>query len=51
MKVSFTGLSNDDSRNFFSQTVGDQQHYEKWWKEFTITMEDLRMMVIVSASM
>ncbi len=51
VKVSFTGSSRSDRNHFFNQSVGHQQVYEKWWKEFTVTTEDLRMMVIVRASM
>ena len=25
---------------FFTQMAGHQQHYRKWWKEFTVTKED-----------
>ena len=51
VKVSFVGSPRNDKYHFFSQTVGHQQVYEKWWKEFTVTTEDLHMMVIVRASM
>jgi hypothetical protein len=50
-KVRFTGSSRNGRYRFFSQTVGHQQGYKKWWKECTVTMEDLPTMVIVSASM
>jgi hypothetical protein len=39
VKVWFTGSSRMMGYHFFSQMVGHQQHYEKWWKEFTVTME------------
>ena len=51
VKVSFSGSPRNDRYDFFNQMVGHQQAYEKWWKEFTVTTEDLRMMVIVRASM
>ena len=51
VKVSFTGPSSKDRDNFFNQTVGDQQQYEKWWKEFSVTTEDSPRMVIVKGSM
>ena len=50
VKVMIAGTSNDKD-HCFNEMVGHQQHYETWWKEFTVTMEDLRMMVIVRASM
>ena len=49
VKVTFTGGLKDDAYRFFNQTVGHQQNYEKWWKEFTVTMGDA-FMVIVKAS-
>jgi hypothetical protein len=30
----------NERSHFFNQMVGDQQHYEKWWKEFTVSRED-----------
>ena len=35
---------------FFNQTVRHQHDYEKWWKEFTVTMGDF-FVVVVKASM
>jgi len=40
-----------DEESFFTQVVGHQRHYGKWWKEFTVTKETSRPMVIVRASM
>ena len=37
----FVGCSRNDRYHFFDQT---DRHQEKWWKELTVTMEDLRMM-------
>jgi hypothetical protein len=51
VKVSFTGPSSNDRDTFLNQTIGEKQHYEKWWKEFTVTMENSPRMVIVRASM
>jgi len=48
VKVWVTASSGND---FFNQITGDQQRYEKWWKEFTVTMEDFPPWVIVRASM
>ena len=48
VKVWVTGSSGNE---FFSQAVGRRQDYEKWWKEFTVTMEDFPPSVIVRASM
>jgi hypothetical protein len=45
----YFGDSKNDRDHFISQTVGHQQHYEKWWNEFTVTNEGL-MWVIVRAS-
>jgi hypothetical protein len=33
--VWYTGSSRHDGHLFFNQTVGHQQVYEKWWKEFS----------------
>jgi len=35
--------------HLFHQTVGHQQHYEKWWKSFTVTKDDW-FQVIINAS-
>ena len=48
--VWFPGSARDDRNNFLSQISGDQQHYEKCWKEFKVTMGDYNR-VIVGASM
>jgi len=50
VKVMISPTSSSDMYHFFNEIVGYQQHYEKWWKEFTVIMEDSRMMVIVRAS-
>ena len=49
VKVTFTGSPEGDAYRFFNQVVRDQQDYEKWWKEFTVTMGDF-FMVTVKAS-
>ena len=43
VKVQFISSSSNDRNRCFSQTIGHQLYYEKWWKEFTITMEDFPM--------
>jgi hypothetical protein len=48
MNVQFN-VSNDGRDHFISQMVGHRRHYEKWWKEFTVTKKGL-MGVIVRAS-
>jgi hypothetical protein len=50
VKVMIVSISSDDMHHFFSEIAGRQQHYETWWKKFTVTMEDSRMMVIIRAS-
>ena len=45
----FDSSRNDENRSFASM-VG-QQHYEKWWKEFTVTEKAPEPIVIVNASM
>jgi hypothetical protein len=35
----------------FAQVIEREHHYGKWWKEFTVTKETSRPMVIVRASM
>ena len=47
VNVVITGSSRND---FFSQMIGHQQHYEKWWKEFTVTENALLNQVRVRAS-
>ena len=37
--------------HFLDQTVGHQQRFERWWKTFTVTKEDLRLMMIGTSSM
>jgi hypothetical protein len=49
--VWFTASSKDDRRHFFIQTVGHKQHYEKWWKEFTVIEEYWPMRFTVRGSM
>ena len=44
-------VTSSSGNEFFNQAVGRQQHYEKWWKEFTVTMEDFPPWVIVRGSM
>jgi len=51
VKVSFKGYSSNDRHLFFTQMVGRQQHFDKLWKEFTVTENGLVMMVTVRASM
>ena len=48
INVWVTGTSGN---NFFNQVVGRQRHYEKWWKEFIVTMEDFPPWVKVRVSM
>ena len=48
VKVWVTASSGND---FFNQINGDQQRYERWWKKFTVTMEDSPPWVVVRASM
>jgi len=51
VKVSFKGYSGNDRHHFFTQMVGRQRHFDKLWKEFTVTENGLVMMVTVRASM
>ena len=44
-------VTGSSGNGFFNQTIGHQGHYEKWWNEFTITMDDFPPSVIVRASM
>jgi len=46
-KVRFNSFS--ELYDFFDQTVGHQQRYEKWWKSFTVTREPPKT-VIINAS-
>ena len=48
-RVGFYGPRLDARDHFFSETVGRQQHYEKRWKNFTITKEGT-IWVIMEAS-
>ncbi len=48
--VWFPGSARGDKNDFFSQISGHQQHYEKCWKEFKVTVGDYNR-VIVRASM
>jgi len=41
--------SSSEASHLFDQTVGHQPRYEKWWKSFTVTKEERK--VIVRASM
>ena len=50
VKVSFTGPSSSHRDNFFNQTVGEKQEYEKWWKEVAVTTENSPRMVMIRAS-
>ena len=49
--VSLKGSSSEDRHRFFSQMVGHQRDFDKWWKEFTVTKNGLGMMVTIRASM
>jgi hypothetical protein len=51
VKVSFKGYSSNDRHHFFSQMVGHQRYFDKWWKEFSVTKNGLGMMVTIRASM
>ena len=50
VKVWLNGFPSNDGNYFFRQMVRRQQHYEKWWKECTVSMEG-SMLVIVKATM
>jgi hypothetical protein len=50
VKVSFKG-SSSEGESFVNRMVGDQRDFDKLWKEFTVTKDDLGMMVTVRASM
>ena len=50
-EVSFKGFSSKDRHHFFNQVVGNQHQYKQWWKEFTVSMNTIRVSVIVRASM
>ena len=51
VKVSLKGSSSKDRHRFFSQMVGHQRDFDKWWKEFTVTNNGSGMMVTIRASM
>jgi hypothetical protein len=52
VKAWFTGFfRNDTTYRLFSQRVTSLQHYEKWWRKFTITKRDMHMLVVFRASM
>ena len=42
--------SRKNENRFFASMVGHQQHYEKWWKEFTVTEKASSLKVMVRAS-
>ena len=44
--LSLDGSSRDFVRLFFSQMVGRQQHYEKWWKEVAVTKFLFKLVII-----
>ena len=41
VKVEILFDSSSKASHFFDQTVGHQQHYEKWWKTFAVTKESV----------
>ena len=50
----FTDSSRIEASSFFDQIVGQQQHYERWWKEFKVTNDTNGLghfIVLVRASM
>ena len=49
--VRSTGYVWNDQYHPFTQMVGHQQLYEKWWKEFTVIKEDWSLIAVVKASM
>ena len=49
VEVEFTFMTK--ASHFFDQTIADQQHYQKWWETFTVTMKNSKPMVIVRESM
>ena len=44
------GAQLDNDNRFLASVVGNQQHYEKWWKEFTVTQKPGEAWVTVRAS-
>ena len=46
VKVRLTDSSRGDGHLFFDQMVEHHQHYEKWWKEFKVTMKDKRSFIV-----
>ncbi len=48
--VGVIGSSRNNENRPFASMVGHQQHYEKWWREFTVTEEVLGGWVTVRAS-
>ena len=49
--ITLIGSSMIDENCSIASMERHQQHYKKWWKEFTVTMEASRPTVIVRASM
>ena len=48
--VGLFGSLRYNENSSFAWMVGHQQHYQKWWKEFTVTENPLQWEVIVRAS-
>ena len=51
VKVAFKGSPRKDRNHFFSQMVGHQRHFDKCWREFTVTNDGSGMIVTVRAAM
>jgi len=46
VEIWFNSSSKPEVSHLFDQTVGHQPRYEKWWKSFTVTGEEWRVIVM-----
>ena len=51
VEVDFQFTDSIEASSFFDRVAGHQQHYEKWWREFRVTIEANGFDTVVRASM
>ena len=50
VSVDFYGFSWGVVHHFYAETVGRQQHYEKWWKQVAVTKEHTDSVIITAST-